>query len=133
MTIDLDELQQRIDAGTRTPWTWADHRYGPPTLNGAGGEPGGYEWEQEVLEATHDGGCGCRSGCVLELTVTDADRALIAAGITALPSLIAEARSSRARLAAVDDVLNRWATGPAMAQMVVAEIRAALFAAQQDR
>lgn len=91
-----DDLTARIDealAGTTPgPWHWGDRT----NLLGIGGDvsPGGYVYSVDVLEIEHDGGCGCRRMCQMDVTLSDEDRTLIAAA----PSLLAEARDEIARL-----------------------------------
>ena len=72
----LDDDERAAKEATRGPWKWDDYRV--PTLEGRAGTPGEYEWDTEVIEASHSGECGCRSACTLELTVSDADREHIA-------------------------------------------------------
>lgn len=79
-------LRALADAATRGPWKWDGYRV--PTLEGRAGEPGEYEWDTEVLEASHDGECGCRSACTLELAVSEADAEFIAAAREAVPALL---------------------------------------------
>lgn len=76
-TIDIDALAATATAATRGPWTWTDHRV--PDLVGRAGETGAYEWDHEVIGASHSGECGCRSACTLELAISDDDKAYIAA------------------------------------------------------
>lgn len=91
-----DDLTARIDealAGTTPgPWHWGDRT----NLLGIGGDvsPGGYVYSVDVLEIEHDGGCGCRRMCQMDVTLSDEDRTLIAAA----PSLLAEARDEITRL-----------------------------------
>lgn len=93
VTIDLDEIQRLADEATPGPWHWTDHRVSD--LVGIGGDEH-YSYETEVLEATHGGECGCRSACILDLTINDHDRAFIAAARTAIPALVARVRELEA-------------------------------------
>ncbi|WP_166905954.1 hypothetical protein [Mycobacterium sp. DL440] len=82
---DVAQRARELLAGiTRWPWQWNDYRV--PDLMGRAGDPDIYEYDIEVLEASHSGECGCRSSCELELTISDADKAFIAAA----PQLVAE-------------------------------------------
>lgn len=92
------ELRKLAETATPGPWHWDDHRV--PTLYGRGGELGVYVWEAEVLEASHNGECGCRAACMLELEVAPSDAEFIAAARTAVPAL----------LDALDDIRD-YATG----------------------
>lgn len=74
--VNLDELEGLCDGATRGPWAWTSHRV--PDLVGVTGERGVYEWETEVIEATHNGECGCRSACELELNIKAEDAEYIA-------------------------------------------------------
>lgn len=80
------ELRKLAETATPGPWHWDDHRV--PTLYGRGGTPGVYVWEAEVLEASHNGECGCRAACTLELEVTPPNAELIVAARNALPTLL---------------------------------------------
>lgn len=81
---------------TQGPWSWTVPRYGVPELMGRAGDPETYEYDTEVLEASHSGECGCRSACELELSVSDTDRAFIAAARSLVPELVAEVEELRA-------------------------------------
>lgn len=81
---------------TDGPWLWTSPRYGVPTLEGRAGDPELYRYDTEVLEVDHHGECGCRSACELELTVSDADKAFIAAARDLVPELVAEVERLRA-------------------------------------
>lgn len=97
MTTTFNEASETIaswerDAAAATggPWTWDEHWL--PTLSGhkvvpANDEHDGYSYETEVIDAEHDGGCGCRRECLIELRVSPADRAFIATSRTAVPAL----------------------------------------------
>jgi len=67
----LAEDEAIARAATRGPWKWDDYRV--RTLYGRAGEVGEYEWDTEVIEASHEGECACRSLCTLELTVSAPD------------------------------------------------------------
>lgn len=83
----LDEIKARAEAATEGPWEWTQYRV--PTLEGWKGDPANYRWQTEVLEADHNGECGCRSACQLELTVDPADAEFIAHARTDVPALVA--------------------------------------------
>lgn len=94
-TLNLDELEQLAAAATRGPWRWSDARV--PDLVGVAGDPEIYQYESEVLEATHWGGCECRSACELELNITTEDAAFIAGtGPDVVQALIARIRELEA-------------------------------------
>lgn len=93
MSDDLTaRIDEALDGTTPGPWHWGDRT----NLLGIGGDvsPGGYVYSVDVLEIEHDGGCGCRRMCRMDVTLSDEDRTLIAAA----PSLLAEARDEIARL-----------------------------------
>lgn len=92
---------------TDGPWSWTSPRYGVPTLEGWAGDPELYRYDTEVLEADHRGECGCRSACELELSVSDADRAFIAAARDLVPELVAEVARLRS---ALSEVVERHTT-----------------------
>lgn len=77
MSRTTDQWEQLLEGTTPGPWKWDDDRV--PTLHGRGGTSDTYEYEVEVLEADHNGECGCRSACDLELNVSNFDKELIAA------------------------------------------------------
>lgn len=77
VTIDLEALAATAGAATRGPWRWEQFRYGPPNLVGRAGEIGIYEYDREVIEASHTGGCGCRAECTLTLEISPEDRAYL--------------------------------------------------------
>ena len=83
----LDEIKARAAAATEGPWEWTQYRV--PTLEGWKGDPATYRWQTEVLEADHNGECGCRSACQLELTVLPPDAEFIAHARTDVPALLA--------------------------------------------
>lgn len=83
----LDEIKARAEAATEGPWEWTQYRV--PTLEGWKGDPATYRWQTEVLEADHNGECGCRSACQLELTVLPPDAEFIAHSRTDVPALVA--------------------------------------------
>ena len=84
----LAAIRARLDAATPGPWHWDEHPV--PTLHGVGGSPDTYEYEAEVIEATHTGGCGCRAVCYLDLTIDRSDAEFIAHARTDLGHLLAE-------------------------------------------
>ncbi|WP_175401163.1 hypothetical protein, partial [Gordonia sp. UCD-TK1] len=55
-----------------------------------GGDPVVYEYDTEVLEVHHNGECGCRSACELEVTIPSADAEFIAASPTLVAGLLDE-------------------------------------------
>lgn len=83
----LAEIKARAAAATEGPWEWTQYRV--PTLEGWKGDPATYRWQTEVLEADHNGECGCRSACQLELTVLPPDAEFIAHARTDVPALVA--------------------------------------------
>ena len=80
------EWEAALEGTTRGPWTWDDHRV--PSLTGRGGSPETFEYESDVLEADHNGECGCRSACNLELNVNDEDKSLIALAPEAVAEVV---------------------------------------------
>jgi len=78
MTDDdqIAAIRARLAAATRGPWTW-EATGNAVTLNGRGGDPELYDYEVEVVEVRHTGGCGCRLACELEVHVADDDARLI--------------------------------------------------------
>lgn len=98
---DLDTLETTARNATQGPWRWDGHRV--PTLHGTGGEAGVYMYETEVIEADHDGGCGCRRDCHLELAIREEDRAHIAAmNPQTTLALIDQIRTLQARVAELE-------------------------------
>lgn len=91
----LDRARDALDGITDGPWRWTTPRHGVPDLECRAGDPDVYAYDQTVLEASHSGECGCRSACELELTITDADRAFIAAARTLVPELIDALEAAR--------------------------------------
>ena len=87
MSSRLDEIKARAAAATGGPWKWDNRRI--PTLNGMAGSRDVYRYETEVIEADHNGECGCRSACQLDLTVGPADAEFIAHARTDVPVLVA--------------------------------------------
>lgn len=87
---------------TRGPWQWNDYRV--PDLIGRAGEQGVYEYDTEVLEASHSGECGCRSSCELELAINAADKAFIAAA----PQLVGELADEVEQLRGDLDFYRGW-------------------------
>lgn len=88
MNERIEEIRRREENATRGPWTWDGHRV--PTLSGRAGDPDIYEYDTEVIEASHHGECGCRSACTLELEVGPGDRSFIANAREDIPFLLAE-------------------------------------------
>lgn len=96
MSGDVVARARAVQSGvTDGPWSWTTPQYGVPELMGRAGDPETYEYDTEVLEASHSGECGCRSACELELSVSDADRAFIAAARSLVPELVAEVEKLR--------------------------------------
>ena len=91
MSSRLDEIKARAAAATGGPWKWDNRRV--PTLNGMAGSRDVYRYETEVIEADHNGECGCRSACQLDLTVGPADAEFIAHARTDVPRLVAAVES----------------------------------------
>ena len=87
MSSRLSDIKARAEAATEGPWEWTQYRV--PTLEGWKGDPATYRWQTEVLEADHNGECGCRSACQLELTVLPPDAEFIAHSRTDVPALVA--------------------------------------------
>ncbi|MGP6175417.1 hypothetical protein [Corynebacterium sp. A21] len=85
MSRTTEQWEALLEGATEGPWKWDSHRV--PTLYGTiPSSTGDYEFQVDVLDADHDGGCGCRQACELELHVSDADKALLAAA----PESVAE-------------------------------------------
>lgn len=83
-TAEWEALTERITGG---PWEWDDHRV--PTLSGTyTSSEGTYTFQDAVLEADHDGGCGCRSACDLELNISEPDKKMIAVAPEAVAEVI---------------------------------------------
>lgn len=61
-----------------------------------------YEYETGVLSIDHDGGCGCRSACHLDIEIADADAEFIANARADIAALIAEVRRLRAIIDRLD-------------------------------
>lgn len=77
LAIGLDNLRDIALAATGRNWRWNEYRI--PDLVATVGDPEFYEYEREVIAAEHDGGCGCRRDCYLELNIEPQDRDFIAA------------------------------------------------------
>ena len=107
----LHEIKSRAAAATEGPWEWTQYRV--PTLEGWKGDPAAYRWQTEVLEADHNGECGCRSACQLELTVDPADAEFIAHARTDIPALVAavEAVLELRTIANTYRTLDEWEEG----------------------
>lgn len=75
--LDLGSLRDIALLATGRNWQWNDYRV--PDLMATVGDPELYEYQTEVIEATHSGECGCRSACHLELNITPQDAEFIAA------------------------------------------------------
>lgn len=97
MNDRIEEIRRREENATRGPWTWDGHRV--PTLSGRAGDPDIYEYDTEVIEASHWGECACRSSCTLNLEVGPNDRAFIAHARDDIAYLLAELDKARAGLA----------------------------------
>lgn len=85
----VTRARKNLAAATRRPWSWVGTGSCFTELEGQAGTPGGYEYTTPVLDISHDGGCGCRAACTLEVTATDADRALIAQALDIIADLLA--------------------------------------------
>lgn len=110
--IDIVALDNLAATATRGPWRWEQFRYGPPTLTGRAGEAGVYEYDSEVLEVSHDGGCGCRANCTLNVEISDADKAFIAAASPeVVQALIERLQSAEASIARLRDLAPTWPRG----------------------
>lgn len=57
-------------------------------MEGVAGNPDSYTYRTEVIEADHDGECGCRSACELELHVCEDDKSFIAEAREDIPFLL---------------------------------------------
>ena len=97
---DLEVIRRRAEGATPGPWTWDGHRV--PTLIGRAGDPAVYSYDVEVIEADHDGECGCRSACTLHLRVRPQDADFIAHAREDITVLLAEVDRLRAALARHD-------------------------------
>jgi hypothetical protein len=97
VAVDLDELERLAADATSGTWTWDQYRV--PTLGSKVYVAElDYYRDVEVVAAEHDGECGCRSDCVLELNITDADKAFIAGtNPEVVAALIARIRELEAR------------------------------------
>jgi hypothetical protein len=112
MQLDIEGIAVIAAAATRGPWRWEHYRYGTPDLVGVAGDPGVYEYSTDVLEATHTGGCGCRSACELELNISDADSAYIAAASPdVLLQLIERVRRAEAAIERIRQLQPTWHPG----------------------
>lgn len=106
--LDLDTLRDITLLATGRNWKWNDYRI--PDLMATVGDPDFYEYETEVIEATHDGGCGCRRECHLELNITPQDAEFIAAtGPDVVLALIQRIRDLEAAQAAAGSTPNTGA------------------------
>lgn len=94
--LDLDELDRLAAAATGGTWTWDQYRV--PTLATKVYDADlDYHRDVEVIVAEHYGDCGCRSECILELNISDADKAFIASTSPAVvAALIARVRELEA-------------------------------------
>lgn len=63
----------RTQAATVGPWTWENDQYIE-----SGPDDQGHMFI-DVVDITHDGGCGCRMACEIEVDVTGEDRDFITA------------------------------------------------------
>lgn len=92
-TVDIAAIEERAAAATRGPWRWTP--YDVPDLVGRAGDPDTYEYDIEVIEATHDHGCGCRRDCTMEFTIRPQDAEFIAHARTDIDALIVEVKRLR--------------------------------------
>lgn len=110
LDLDLDAIERTATDATRGPWTWTDHHI--PDLEGRAGDPDAYEYSVTVLEASHWGECGCRSACNLELEISEADKAHIAAASPdVVIALIARLHAAEAALDRVREITPTWHRG----------------------
>lgn len=72
----VGEIRQALEDTTPGPWVWTRHDL-DSTIQPF----------YSVIAVDHDGGCGCRRACDLQIDISDADRALIAEA----PDLLARA------------------------------------------
>ncbi len=104
--LDTNPIQARAFNATRGPWKWTD--YAVPTLQGRAGDPETYEYDTEVLEATHDHGCGCRRDCTMELTIRPEDAEFIEHARTDIDALLAEVKRLRAFVEKAESLVSSW-------------------------
>ncbi|WP_269304889.1 ead/Ea22-like family protein [Aeromicrobium sp. HA] len=130
--LNLTELREVAEAATPGPWTWHEYRRSGdplPYLVGRGGDPEFYVYDAEVIEPDHDGECGCRSACRLELRVRDVDQSHIATfdppTVLALLDRVAELEAVVGRVEAVHRIWNNGSWG-GYTDQVLADLRAAL-------
>ena len=90
------EIRQALEDTTPGPWVWTRHDL-DSTIRPF----------YSVIAVDHDGGCGCRRACDLQIDISDADRALIAAA----PDLLARAADRIEQLERVR-YTDRRASGP---------------------
>lgn len=100
----LDQIEARANAATRPPWRWD----APYDLVGTDGDPDVYEYETSVLSIDHDGGCGCRSVCHLDIEISDTDAEFIANARADIAALIADVRGHRNTIARVQALADAW-------------------------
>lgn len=103
---NLDALRTTAQAATEGPWTW-DTGYRVPTLEGVKtevySEDDVFTHAVPVLEIDHDGGCACRSLCELEVTLSDEDKAFVAAFNPKVAlELLARLEAAEARVAELE-------------------------------
>lgn len=100
------EWEDVLEGTTEGSWKWSSHRV--PTLYGTiPSSTSDYEFQVDVLDAEHGGGCGCRSACELELHVSEADKGLIALA----PEAVAEVVRLRRELEALREFIDDRANG----------------------
>lgn len=85
-TETLAQYQAIAGHATQGPWAWDGRQV--PTLHGVGGDES-FSYSKEVIETTHDGGCGCRKYCEQELLVSQLDAEFIAVSRTLAPAMAA--------------------------------------------
>lgn len=118
----LAEIEERDDAATRPPWYWYDER----ELVGRAGESDVYEYDFVVLDIDHDGGCGCRSACHLQVEISDPDAEFIAAAREDVPALVAEVRRLRAEADKLTGLYEAALTDRNVYKLIIAEVDRAL-------
>ena len=99
LDVGLDNLRDIALAATGRDWRWSDHRV--PDLIATFEVSDDYVSSRTVIEADHDGGCGCRRDCQLELNIEPQDREFIAAtGPDVVMALIDRIRELEAKATA---------------------------------
>ena len=113
------EIRQALEDTTPGPWVWTRHDL-DSTIRPF----------YSVIAVDHDGGCGCRRACDLEINISDADRALIATA----PDLLARAADRIEQLEALLAgvlVQAEAARGAKTPEAFAAAVRSAINAAKE--